>query len=139
MADTNDWNSRVIEEFRTNGGKVRGPFEGASLLLLTTTGAKSGQPRTLPLMYLPDRDRMVIFGSKAGAPTNPDWYHNLIAHPQASVEVGSETFAVTATVASGEEEDRLYASQAEKYPQFAEYQTKTTRKIPVIILERLKG
>jgi deazaflavin-dependent oxidoreductase (nitroreductase family) len=136
MTDRNAWNMRVIEEFRTNGGKVKGPFEGTSLLLLTTRGAKSGQPRTLPLMYLPDSDRLVIFASKAGAPTNPDWYHNLIAHPQASVEVGNETFEVNATVANGEEQDRLYARQAEKYPQFAEYQTKTTRKIPVIILER---
>jgi deazaflavin-dependent oxidoreductase (nitroreductase family) len=138
MTDRNDWNGRVIKEFRTNGGKVGGPFEGAPLLLLTTTGAKSGQPHTFPLMYLPDSDRLVIFASKGGAPTNPDWYHNLIAHPQASVEVGNETFEVNATVVSGKEHDRLYANQAEKYPQFAEYQAKTTRKIPVIILERRK-
>ena len=88
----NDWNSKIIEEFRANGGKVGGPFEGAPLLLLTTTGAKSGQRRTSPLMYMPDNNRMIIFASKAGAPTNPDWYHNLVAHPEATIEVGTETF-----------------------------------------------
>ncbi|MEO8956348.1 MAG: nitroreductase family deazaflavin-dependent oxidoreductase [Ktedonobacteraceae bacterium] len=131
-----DWNSKIIEEFRTNGGKVGGPFEGAPLLLLTTTGAKSGQRRTAPVMYLSDGDRMIIFASKAGAPTNPDWYHNLMAHPDATVEVGTETFAVKATVISGEERDRLYAQQAKLYPGFADYQKKTTRQIPVVALER---
>ncbi|MBV9392670.1 MAG: nitroreductase family deazaflavin-dependent oxidoreductase, partial [Verrucomicrobia bacterium] len=91
MTDRNDWNRKIIEEFHANGGKVGGPFEGANLLLLTTTGAKSGQRHTTPLVYLSDRDRMIIFASKAGAPTNPDWYHNLLAHPQATVEVGTET------------------------------------------------
>ena len=132
----NDWNSRVIEEFRTNGGKVGGPFEGAPLLLLTTTGARSGQRRTTPLVYLPDGERMLIFASKAGAPTNPDWYHNLVAHPQTTVEVGNETLNVTATVVTGEERDRIYNEQAKLNPGFAEYQAKTTRKIPVIALER---
>lgn len=131
-----DWNSKIIEEFRTNGGKVGGPFEGAPLLLLTTTGAKSGKHHTSPVMYLPDGGRLFIFASKAGAPTNPDWYHNLVAHPDATVEVGTETFAVKATVTSGEERDRLYAQQAKLYPGFADYQTKTTRKIPVVALER---
>ena len=135
----NDWNSKVIEEFRTNGGKVGGPFEGAPLLLLTTTGAKSGQKRMSPLVYMPDRDRMIIFASKAGAPTNPDWYHNLVAHPQATVEVGTETFDVTATVMTGEERDQLYARQAERNPGFAEYQANTTRKIPVIALIRKRS
>ncbi|HLJ34613.1 MAG TPA: nitroreductase family deazaflavin-dependent oxidoreductase [Ktedonobacteraceae bacterium] len=132
-----DWNNQVISEFRTNEGKVGGPFKGAPLLLLTTTGAKSGQPRTSPLMYLPDGERMLIFASKGGAPTNPDWYHNLMAHPQATVEVGTETFNVTATPVTGEERDRLYAIQAKRYSGFADYQAKTTRKIPVIALERI--
>jgi deazaflavin-dependent oxidoreductase (nitroreductase family) len=132
----NDWNSKIIEEFRTNGGKVGGTFEGAPLLLLTTTGAKSGQRRTTPLVYMPDGDRMIIFASKAGAPTNPDWYHNLVAHPQVTVEVGAETFDVTAVVTTGGERNRLYAQQAARNPGFAEYETKTTRQIQVIALER---
>jgi deazaflavin-dependent oxidoreductase (nitroreductase family) len=136
MTEPNDWNRRIIEEFRTNKGKVGGPFEGAPLLLLTTTGAKSGQQRTTPLVYMADGDRMLIFASKAGAPTNPDWYHNLVAHPQVTVEVGTETLNVTAVVITGEERDRLYAKQAAINPGFAEYETKTTRKIPVIALER---
>lgn len=136
MAELNDWNRRIIEEFRTNKGKVGAPFEGATLLLLTTTGAKSGQQRTTPLVYMADGDRMIIFASKAGAPTNPDWYHNLVAHPQATVEVGTETFNVTVVVTTGEERDRLYAKQAQRSPSFAEYQTKTTRQIPVIALIR---
>jgi|SRR5450631_2206106 len=132
----NDWNSKIIEEFHANGGKVGGPFEGASLLLLTTTGAKSGQRRTTPLVYLPDGDRMIIFASKAGAPTNPDWYHNLVAHPQVTIEVGTETFEAASVVITGEERDRLYAQQAARNPGFAEYEKKTTRQIPVIALER---
>jgi deazaflavin-dependent oxidoreductase (nitroreductase family) len=132
----NDWNSKIIEEFHTNGGKVGGTFEGATLLLLTTTGAKSGQQRTTPLVYVADGDRMIIFASKAGAPTNPDWYHNLVAHPQVTVEVGTETFKAASVVITGEERDRLYAQQAAKNPGFAEYQTKTTRQIPVIALVR---
>lgn len=136
MAEPNDWNRKIIEEFRANKGKVGGPFEGATLLLLTTTGAKSGQQRTTPLVYMPDGDRMIIFASKAGAPTNPDWYHNLVAHPQVTVEVGTETLNVTAVVITGEERDRLYAKQAARNPGFAEYETKTTRKIPVIALKR---
>ncbi len=139
MADPNDWNSKIIDEFHANGGKVGGPFEGAPLLLLTTTGAKSGQRRTTPLVYMPNADRMFIFASKAGAPTNPDWYHNLVAHPQVTVEVGTETFEATAVVITGEERDRLYALQAKRNPGFAEYQTKTTRKIPVVELERQKN
>lgn len=131
-----DWNTQVIQEFRANSGKVGGPFEGAHLLLLITTGAKSGQRRISPVMYLPDGDRFVIFASKAGAPTNPDWYHNLLAHPQATVEVGTETFDVTATVLTGDERDRLYAAQAQAFPGFAEYEQKTTRQIPVVALTR---
>jgi deazaflavin-dependent oxidoreductase (nitroreductase family) len=139
MAESNDWNSKIIAEFHANGGKVGGPFEGTPLLLLTTTGAKSGQRRTTPLVYMPDGERMIIFASKAGAPTNPDWYHNLVAHPQATVEVGTETLDVTAVVTTGEERDQLYDLQAQRNPGFAAYREKTTRQIPVIALERRKS
>jgi deazaflavin-dependent oxidoreductase (nitroreductase family) len=132
----NDFNSAIVEEFRTHGGRVGGPFEGAPLLLLTSVGAKSGQPRTTPVMYLPDGERMVIFASKAGAPTNPAWFHNLLANPSATVEVGTESFDVDATVASGEERQRLYGRQSQLYPQFADYAQKTTREIPVVVLQR---
>ena len=139
MADRSDWNRQTIEAYRANGGKVGGFWEGRPLLLLTTTGAKSGQRRTTPTMYLRDGDRLLIFASKGGAPTHPAWYHNLVAHPQVTVEVGGETYEATATILTGEERDRLYARQAELYPQFGEYQANTTRKIPVIALERRKG
>jgi deazaflavin-dependent oxidoreductase (nitroreductase family) len=132
----NDFNAAIIEEFRTHGGRVGGPFEGGTLLLLTSTGAKSGQSRTTPVVYLPDGERMVIFASKAGAPTHPAWYHNLLANPTASVEVGTEKFDVNARVAEGEERERLYQSQISRMPQFADYQQKTTRQIPVVVLER---
>jgi deazaflavin-dependent oxidoreductase (nitroreductase family) len=131
-----DWNTQIIEEFRSNGGKVGGPFEGAPLLLLTTIGARSGMTRTTPVMYLPDKDRLIIFATKAGASTNPDWYHNLVAHPKATVEVGTETFDVTAVEVTGEERDQLYARQAALFPGFADYEAKTTRRIPVIALRR---
>lgn len=104
--------------------------------MLNTIGAKSGKERTNPMMYLPDDDRLIVFASKAGAPTNPDWYHNLVANPTATVEVGSERYAVKATVLTGAERDRLYAKQAELYPGFAGYESKTTRTIPVVALER---
>jgi len=139
MANRNDWNRQTIEEFRANEGKVGGFWEGKPLLLLTTTGAKSGQRHTTPTMYLRDGDRLLIFASKGGAPTNPAWYHNLLAHPQVTVDVGTETYEANATVLKGEERDRLFARQAELYPQFGQYQVRTTRKIPVIALERLKG
>jgi len=139
MTDFNDWNQKIIEEFRSAGGKVGGQFAGAPILLLTSTGAKTGQERTTPMMYLADGGRFVVFASKAGAPTSPDWYHNLVAHPRASVEVGTETFEVDAEVASREERDRVYAIQAERYPGFAEYQEKTTRVIPVVILKRVEA
>src|SRR6204780_2129552 len=108
----NDFNAAIIEEFRANGGKVAGRFEGAPLLLLTSTGAKSGEARTTPVMYLPDGERMAIFASKAGAPTNPAWYHNLLANPSATVEVGTPTVEVAARVVSGEERGRLFTPQA---------------------------
>jgi deazaflavin-dependent oxidoreductase (nitroreductase family) len=137
MTDHNDWNQKIIDEFRSAGGKLGGQFTGAPILLLTSTGAKTGQKYTTPMMYFADGDRLVVFASKAGAPTNPDWYRNLLAHPWASVEVATGTFEVQAEVAGREERDRLYAIQSERYPGFAEYQEKTTRVIPVVILRRV--
>jgi deazaflavin-dependent oxidoreductase (nitroreductase family) len=136
VSDMSDFNRAIIEEFRASDGKVGGPFEGAPVLLLTSTGAKSGERRTTPVMYLPDGERMVIFASKGGAPTNPAWYHNLLANPGATVEVGPETLHVNAVVTSGEERERLFRRQAEHFPQFADYAQKTTREIPVVALER---
>lgn len=135
MPDANDFNQSIVDEFRANGGKVGGPFEGAPMLLLTTTGAKSGQARTAPLVYLADGDRYVVFASKAGAPTNPDWYHNLVANPSVSVEVGSDRTDADAVVLTGEERDQLFAKQAERMPGFKDYQDKTTRVIPVVALQ----
>lgn len=138
MSDSgpSDVNQSIIEEFRANDGKVGGPFAGAPLLLLHTTGARSGAERVTPVIYRPDGDRWVIFASKAGAPDNPDWFHNLRAHPEASIEVGTETVPVTATVAEGEEHDRLWEAQKEDMPGFADYEAKTTRRIPVVVLTR---
>jgi deazaflavin-dependent oxidoreductase (nitroreductase family) len=135
VPDMNDFNRRVIEEFRDNEGRVGGPFEGAPILLLTSTGAKSGERRTTPVVYLPDGERMVIVASKAGAPTNPAWYHNLLANPAATVEVGSDSVDVNAVVTSGEERERLFNAVADRFPQFLDYARKTTREIPVIALE----
>jgi deazaflavin-dependent oxidoreductase (nitroreductase family) len=132
-----DFNENVITEFRANGGKVGGPFEGASMMLLTTTGAKSGQARTKPVVFTKDGDRFVIIASKAGAPTSPDWFHNLVANPEVILEVGDERFPARATVTSGEERRRLYDAQAALMPGFAEYAQKTTREIPVVVLDRL--
>ncbi len=133
-----EFNRQLIEEFRTNGGKVTGQFAGRPLLLLTSTGAKSGHAYTTPLVYTKDRDRLVIIASKGGAPTNPDWYHNLVAHSMATVELPGERFQAKAVVTIGAERDRLFNQQAEQMPNFAEYQKNTTRKIPVIVLERSK-
>ncbi len=133
----NNWNHNIINEFRANGGKVGGPFEGGRLLLLTTTGAKSGHKRVNPLMYNTDGDRILIFGSKGGAPTHPDWYHNVVANPEVTVEMGTKTFKAKASVLTGEERDRLYQMHAEQVPQFATYQENLDRKIPVIALERI--
>ena len=135
MSDREDWNSNIIEEFRANEGKVGGPFDGAPLLLLHTTGARSGEERINPMMYLADGDRLVVFASKGGAPTNPDWYYNLVANPDVEIEVGTERRTVRARVAEGEEHDQLYAEQSRRYPQFAKYQEGTDRTIPVVILE----
>ncbi len=136
MADMRDWNRKVIEEFRANGGTVGGQFAGSPLLLLTTTGAKSGLLRTTPVQYLPDGDRLFVFASKAGAPVSPDWYHNLVAHPTVTVELGSERFEAEAVAMTGEERDRLYGQMAARYTRFQDYQEKTTRRIPVIELRR---
>ena len=129
-----DFNAQIIAEFRANRGRVGGRFEGATLLLLHTTGAKSGTPRTNPVVYLADGGRYVVFASKAGAPTNPGWYHNLKAHPDVSIEVEDSTIEVAASEVTGAERDRLYDRQTERSPQFAEYQAKTERVIPVIAL-----
>ncbi len=137
MADLKQFNENLIAEYRATGGKVTGQFAGAPLLLLTTIGARSGQPRTMPLVHSTDGDRVVIIASKGGAPTNPDWYHNLVANPEVTVELGSETFRARATVAAGTERERLYDQQAALMPNFAEYQKNTTRQIPVVVLERL--
>jgi deazaflavin-dependent oxidoreductase (nitroreductase family) len=139
MAELSSWNSQRIEEFRTNKGKIGGPFKDAPMLLLTTTGAKSGKRHTIPLVYLPDNDRLIIFASNAGSPTEPDWYHNIIAHPQVTIEFGTETFDATATILTGEERDRLYNKQAKVNPVFADFQAKTDRVIPVIALQREVG
>jgi deazaflavin-dependent oxidoreductase (nitroreductase family) len=135
VSEMDDFNRKVIEEFRANEGKVGGPFEGAPVLLLTSTGAKSGEQRTTPVVYQKDGERMVIFASKAGAPENPAWYHNLVAHPTATVEVGGDTLEVQAVVLAGDERERLFRRQKELMPQFAEYEQKTTRQIPVVALQ----
>jgi deazaflavin-dependent oxidoreductase (nitroreductase family) len=132
----NDYNRRLIEEFRAHGGKVSGYFEHTPLLLLTTTGARSGERRTTPMGYLPDGDRLIVWASNGGAPTHPDWYHNLLAHPHVTVEVGTETFDAVAVVTAGAERDRLWTQGVTVYPQLAEAQAKTTRLIPVIALSR---
>ena len=132
-----DFNENLIEEFRANGGEVTGMFADSPLLLLTTRGARSGRELTVPLVYTRDGDRYVVIASKGGAPTHPAWYHNLLANPRATVEMGTESFEVDSAVVDGEERDRLYAAQAALMPGFAEYQRKTTRRIPVIALERV--
>jgi deazaflavin-dependent oxidoreductase (nitroreductase family) len=129
-----DFNAQIIEEFRANEGRVGGMFDGLPLLLLHHTGAKSGKSRVNPLAYQSDGGRYVVFASKAGAPTNPDWYHNLKAQPNVTIEVGADTIEVIAGEATGEERERLYRTQAERIPQFAEYEQKAKRVIPVIVL-----
>ena len=131
-----DWNAQIIEEFRANEGRVGGQFEGAPLLLLHTTGARSGAERVNPMMYLADDGRMFVFASKAGADTHPDWFHNLVKTPQVTVEVGTETFAAVATPLEEDERAAVYAKQAALYPGFAGYAAKTTRVIPVVELVR---
>jgi len=135
MADPNDWNAGIIEEFRANGGAVGGQFEGAPLLLLTTTGRRSGERRTSPIMYLDDgAGRWLVFASKAGLPTHPAWFLNLEADPHVTVEIGDRTVEASAVVLEGAERDHWFAEQARRYPGFAEYQAKTDRVIPVVAL-----
>jgi len=138
MADERqDWNRKIIDEFRANQGKVGGPFQGAPMLLLHHTGAKTGTERVNPLAYQDLGDgRVAIFASKAGAPDNPDWFHNLRANPDAKVEIGTETFPVTARIPDDAERAPIWEKQKELMPGFAEYEQKTTRQIPVVILER---
>jgi deazaflavin-dependent oxidoreductase (nitroreductase family) len=133
-----DFNQTVIDEFRANGGKVGGYFAGANMVLLHTTGAKSGQPRINPLVYVPDGDRIVLIASKGGADSNPDWYYNLLANPIVTVEIGDQKFQARATVVTEEpERSRLYAKMVEHREGFAEYEQKTSRKIPAVVLERI--
>lgn len=132
------FNERVIQDFRAHNGQITsGPFAGRSLLLLTTRGAKTGDERTSPLAYSRDGDRFVVIASKGGAPTNPAWYHNVRTHPEVTVELGPENFRARAKVASEPERRRLYDQHAAKMPAFADYEKKTTRKIPVVVLERI--
>ena len=134
MTQPNDWNARVIDEFRANGGKVEA-FPANNLVLLHHTGAKSGQERVSPVAYQAVDGGYAIFASKAGAPDNPAWYHNLIANPKAAIEIGTDTVPVTARVASPEEREPIWTRQKQDQPGFAEYEQKTTRQIPVVILE----
>lgn len=137
MRDWNAFNRGVVEAFRANGGVVPGRWSKQPLLLLTTIGARSGLSRTTPLIYTIDDDRFVVIASKGGEPTHPDWYHNLVAHPEASVEVGSDRFAVRAEIAQGAERRRLFDQQAALMPFFAEYERTTPRTIPVVVLTRV--
>jgi deazaflavin-dependent oxidoreductase (nitroreductase family) len=139
MADSNDFNGKIIEEFRANGGRVGGPFQGADMLILHHTGARSGAERVTPLGYQPVGEGYAIFASKAGAPANPDWYHNLVANPDATIEVGTDTVKVVARVAEPTERDVIWARQKERSPQFAAYEeTAAPRKIPVVVLDPVK-
>jgi len=133
-----DWNSKIIEEFRANGGRVGGQFEGAPLLLLHTVGARTRQQRVNPMMYQKVADGYAVFASKGGAPTNPDWYHNLVAHPRVTAEIGAGTVELLARVAEGEERERIWGAQKAAYPGFADYERNTTRQIPVIILQPVR-
>ncbi|WP_018222316.1 nitroreductase family deazaflavin-dependent oxidoreductase [Salinispora pacifica] len=130
-----DWNEKIIKEFRENNGQVGGQFAGSPLLLLHTVGARSGQPRLNPVMYQKLDHGYAVFASKAGAPSHPDWYHNLRAHPQVKAEIGTDTFDLVARVAAGDERERIWSAQKEAFPGFAEYEAKTDRKIPVVVLE----
>jgi len=137
MADVRDFNRDLIEEFRTNHGKVTGVFANAPVLLLTTTGAKSGNKHTTPVVYTTDGDRLVIIASKGGAPSNPAWYHNLVANPAVTIELPHESFEARAVVTKGDERQRLFDAQAALMPAFNDYAAKTAREIPVIALERV--
>ncbi|HKN37581.1 MAG TPA: nitroreductase/quinone reductase family protein [Acidimicrobiia bacterium] len=139
MTDAPDMNRHIIEEFRANGGRVSGPAEAFSLLLLHTRGARSGAERVNPVAYQPLADAWAVFATHAGAPKHPAWYHNVVAHPETIIEVGTETIPVRARVAVGEERERIWARQKVFYPRFARYEAQTAREIPVVILERLSA
>jgi deazaflavin-dependent oxidoreductase (nitroreductase family) len=137
VGNINAFNDAIIEEFRANGGRLGGAFKGAPMLLLTTTGAKSGRERTTPLAYTTDGDDLVVIAPMGGAPKSPAWFHNLVANPGVTVEVGTDTYAAHAVAVEGDERDRLYAQMAAVLPNFTEYQQKTTRVIPVVVLTRV--
>ena len=136
MSDLNDWNQGIIDEFRTNSGRVGGQFEGAPMVLVHHTGRSSGTERVNPMMYRPVGDAWAVFASKAGADTHPDWYRNLLAHPDTTIEVGTETVPVHARDLDRDERDPIWEAQKQDYPGFAEYEAKTDRLIPVLLLER---
>ena len=131
-----DWNAKIIEEFRENKGNVGGPFQGARMILLHTKGRKSGQPRVNPLVWYPVGDDIAIIASKGGAPTHPEWYRNLMANPDTSVEIGTDSFEVHARETEGDERDRIFTDVKKAMPGFAEYEKRTDRVIPVIVLEK---
>lgn len=137
MPDMNDFNTQIIAEFRANGGTVGGRFEGRPMLLLHSTGAKSGEERVHPVVYQAVGAHFAVFASYAGGPKNPAWHHNLVAHPNATAEIGADLVVVTARVTAGEEREAIWTSQKERYPIFAEYEQKTDREIPVVMLERV--
>ncbi|HWJ98066.1 MAG TPA: nitroreductase family deazaflavin-dependent oxidoreductase [Acidimicrobiales bacterium] len=136
LDDVNEFNRGIIEQFRANDGKVGPPFEGAPLLILHSTGAKTGKDRLAPIVYQPVGDAWAVFASKAGAPDNPDWYHNLVAEPAARIELGSDEVEVTARVLQGDERAEIWEKQKQLMPGFADYEAKTDRVIPVVLLER---
>lgn len=136
MADHDDWNKKIIDEFRANDGRVGGPFEGAPMVLVHHTGAKTGTERVNPMMYQQVGDAWAVFASAAGADHNPAWYHNLLAHPDTTIEVGTETIPVHVRELSRDERDPIWETQKERYPGFADYESKTSRTIPVVLLER---
>ena len=134
----NDWNKNIVDQFRSNAGKVGPPFENTPIALLHNTGRKSGKTYVNPLAYQRlDQKTIAVFASKGGSPTNPDWFNNVVAHPKVSVEVGTETYDATARVAEGDEREMIWTKQKKEFPGFAEYEGRTTRQIPVIILERV--
>ena len=135
MSERDDWNRKIIEEFRANAGKVGQPFEGVPILLLHHRGARTGTERVNPLAYRRDGDNYVVFASKGGAPDNPDWYHNVRANADGEIEVGTDTVKVRAHIAEGAERDRLWEAQKQDIPAFGEYEKKTSRQIPVVVLE----
>lgn len=131
-----DWNTSIIEEFRANAGKVGGNFEGAPMVILHTTGARTGEERVHPLVYQPLGEDIAIFASKGGAPSHPAWFHNLVANPEVTVEIGTDTVPMHARVAEGDERDRIWSRQKQLMPGFADYEANTSRQIPVVVLQR---